>query len=82
MSRSLAWHIFRKDWRLMWPLAVATALIQVLVMAVIHHSDPFSLPQSKSVVAALLTFGLAISMTLLIVLTVSRKPSPVSIRTG
>lgn len=60
----------------MWPLAVATALIQVLVMAVIHHSDPFSLPQSKSVVAALLTFGLAISMTLLIVLTVQQEAIP------
>src|SRR5882757_4236632 len=76
MSRNLGWHIFRKDWRLMWPLAVATALIQVLVMAVIHHSEPFPMPESKSVVAALLTFGLAISMTLLIVLTVQQEAVP------
>jgi len=73
MSRNLAWHIFRKDWRLMWPLAVATAVLQVVVLVVSHHSDPFPMPESKSVVAALLTFALAVTMTLLIVLTVQQE---------
>ncbi|MBS0418462.1 MAG: hypothetical protein JSR66_12170 [Proteobacteria bacterium] len=76
MSRGLAWHIFRKDWRLMWPLAVATALLQVVVMAVIHHSEPFPMSESKSVVAALLTLALAVTMTLLIVLTVQQEAIP------
>lgn len=76
MSRPLAWHIFRKDWRLMWPLAVGVAVTQVLIMAVIRHSEPFPMPEAKSAVAALLTFGLAVGMTLLILLTVQQEAIP------
>ena len=76
MNHSLSWHIFRKDWRLMWPLAVATALLQVMIMAVIRHSEPFPMPEAKSVIASLLTLGLAISMTLLILLTIQQDAIP------
>lgn len=73
---NLAWHIFRKDWRILWPLAVATMLLQVLVMMVIRHSTPFPMTDGTSAVAALLTFALVISMTLLIVLTVQQEAIP------
>jgi hypothetical protein len=76
MSHSLSWHIFRKDWRLMWPLAVATALLQLMIMAVIRHSEPFPMPEAKSIIASLLTLGLAISMTLLILLTIQQEAIP------
>lgn len=76
MNHGLSWHIFRKDWRLMWPLAVATALLQVVITAVIRHSEPFPLPEAKSVIASLLTLGLAISMTLLILLTIQQEAIP------
>jgi len=76
VNPSLSWHIFRKDWRLMWPLAVATALLQVVITAVIRHSEPFPLPEAKSIIASLLTLGLAISMTLLILLTIQQEAIP------
>src|SRR6187402_2331349 len=75
-AMNLAWHIFRKDWRILWPLAVATMLLQVLVMMVIRHSTPFPMTDGTSAVAALLTFALVISMTLLIVLTVQQEAIP------
>jgi len=73
---NLAWHIFRKDWRILWPLAAATMLLQVLVMMAIRHATPFPLTDGTSAIAALLTFALVISMTLLIVLTVQQEAIP------
>src|ERR1700760_1306542 len=69
----MAWHIFRKDWRLMWPLAAGVALLQVLIVGAMRHSEPFPMPQWLSGAAALLTFGLAIAMTLLILLTIQQE---------
>ena len=75
-SRGLVWHIFRKDWRLLWPLAVATAATQALLMVLIRHSEPFPMRESLSAVAALVTLGLAIGMTLLIVLSIQHEAIP------
>jgi hypothetical protein len=76
LPSGMSWHIFRKDWRLMWPLAVATAVTQVLVALVIRHAEPFPMPNELSALAALLTFGLAVGMTLLIVLTIQQEAIP------
>jgi hypothetical protein len=72
----MAWHIFRKDWRLLWPLATGVALLQVLIVAIIWHSEPFPLLTWQSNTADLLTFGLAVAMTLLIVLTIQQESIP------
>jgi hypothetical protein len=69
-------HIFRKDLRLLWPLAIASAAGQLLLALVVFHSDPFSLSEELSAPAALLTLGLAVSMVLLIVLTVQQDAIP------
>ena len=76
LPSGMSWHIFRKDWRLMWPLAVATAVTQVLVALVIRHTEPFPMRNDLSALAALLTFGLAVGMTLLIVLTIQQEAIP------
>jgi hypothetical protein len=76
LPSGMSWHIFRKDWRLMRPLAVATAVTQVLVALVIRHAEPFPMRKDLSAFAALLTFGLAVGMTLLIVLTIQQEAIP------
>jgi hypothetical protein len=68
--------IFRKDLRVLWPLAVASAVGQVLLAALLHHIDPFSVSDETSAVAALVTLALMISMVLLMVLAVQQDPLP------
>jgi len=52
LPSGMCWHIFRKDWRLLWPLAVATAVIQLLVAVVLSHSQPFPMRDELSALAA------------------------------
>jgi len=70
-----AW-IFRKDLRLLWPFAVASAAGQALLALVVFHVDPFGISEERSGFAALVTLALAVSMVLLIVLTVQQDPIP------
>src|SRR5262249_28118242 len=66
----------RKDLRLLWPLALASAAGQGLLALSIFHTDPFPLGQERSGLAALITLGLLVAMVLLIVLTVQQDALP------
>jgi hypothetical protein len=68
--------IFRKDLRLLWPLAIASACGQVLLSLLRFHWQPYSLGEHNSAVAAVVTLGLVISMVLLIVLAVQQDAIP------
>jgi len=72
----MAWHIFRKDWRLMWPLAVGTAVLQAWILILTTHSTPLPLPEATSMFASIVTLVLAIAMTLLIVLSIQQESIP------
>ena len=72
----MAWHIFRKDWRLMWPLAVGTAVLQAWILILTTHSTPLPLSEATSMFASIVTLVLAIAMTLLIVLSIQQESIP------
>jgi hypothetical protein len=76
LPSGMFWQIFRKDWRLLWPLAVASAVIQALLELLLYHSEPYSISEEVSAIAALLTLALAITMVLLIVLAVQQDAIP------
>jgi len=75
-SRAMAWHIFRKDWKLLWPLGIASIAGQVLLAALRHYSEPFSASEGLQATCALVTLGLVIAMVLLIVLAVQQEAIP------
>ncbi|MDB5975297.1 MAG: hypothetical protein JWR07_2057 [Nevskia sp.] len=75
-SLAMAWHIFRKDRRLLWPLAVAGAGGQVLVSWINHRSPPYVDQHGFMALAILLTLGIAVSISLLIVLMVQQDTIP------
>jgi hypothetical protein len=70
------WQIFRKDLRLLWPLAAAGALVQALLQIVLFHSDPYPIGDELSALGALLLSGVLVSMVLLIVLAVQQDAPP------
>ncbi len=37
----MIWHIFRKDWRLLWPIALGVALLNLLQRIVLSHLSVF-----------------------------------------
>ncbi len=76
LPRSMAWHIFRKDCRLLWPLALAGAGGQALVSLINHRSPPYVEHDGFIAVAILLTLGIAFSISLLIVLAVQQDAIP------
>jgi hypothetical protein len=69
-------QIFRKDLRLLWPLALTSAGFQTLLGLFLYRPAPYSMSDERSAVAALLTLGLLIAMVLLIVLTVQQDAIP------
>jgi hypothetical protein len=76
LPSGMFWQIFRKDWRLLWPLAVAGAVTQALLALLLYHSEPYSVSDEVSALAALLTLALAITLVLLIVLAVQQDAIP------
>lgn len=76
LPRSMAWHIFRKDCGLLWPLALAGAGGQALVSLINHRSLPYVEHDGFIAVAILLTLGIAFSISLLIVLAVQQDAIP------
>ena len=74
-SAAGAWHIFRKDLRLVWPVAVAAAVLQGLLGVLSFRPQPYSGNHFEAL-ATVLTLGLAVSFTLLILLTVQQDAVP------
>lgn len=75
-SLAMAWHIFRKDCRLLWPLVAAGAGGQILVSWINHRSPPYVEQHDFMGLAILLTLGIAVSISLLIVLLVQQDAIP------
>ena len=75
-SPAMVWHIFRKDWKLLWPLGIASLAGQLLLAALRQHADPFAPDEGLQAICALVTLGLVIAMVLLIVLAVQQDAIP------
>lgn len=68
--------ILRKDWRLLWPLALTSGLLQALLGILRHRSSPFDFGSPHQALAALVTLILVVSMILVIALIVQQDPLP------
>ncbi len=68
--------IMRKDLRLLWPLAAASAVLQGLLGLLQHRSTPFDIGLHRAIPVALVTLALVVSMALVIVITVQQDPLP------
>ena len=73
---AMVWHIFSKDWKLLWPLGIASAAGQLLLAALRYHADPFAPGEGLQAICALVTLGLVVTMVLLIVLAVQQDAIP------
>lgn len=68
--------IMRKDLRLMWPLAMASALLQAVLGIVQHHASPFDFGHARTASEVFVTLALVVSMVLVIVITIQQDPLP------
>jgi hypothetical protein len=66
----MAWHIFKKDLRLLWPLALAGAVGQGLLTLLIYRVHHSGGGNTAEAIAALVTLALLLTMSLSIVLAV------------
>jgi hypothetical protein len=71
----MVWHIFKKDLRLLWPLAAVIAGLQALLGVLLYRSEPYS-SQGPEGLSGLIALGLIIAMSLLIVLAVQQDAIP------
>jgi hypothetical protein len=74
--RLMVWHIFMKDFRLLWPLGLSAAVCLALVSIINHRPPPYVEQHAFMPLAMLLTLGAAICMSLLIVLAVQQDVLP------
>lgn len=72
----MAWQIFRKDWKLLWPLVLAAAAGQALLAMVLYRHEPYAASQPVNATAMLLSLGLGVAWCLLIVLAVQQDAIP------
>jgi hypothetical protein len=73
---SMAWRIFRKDFKLLWPLGLASAALQLTLALLRYQSDPLGRGHDFSALSALITLALIVSMCLLVVLAVQQESIP------
>ncbi len=72
----MAWQIFRKDWKLLWPLVLAAAAGQALLAMLLYRHEPYAASQPVNATAMLLSLGLGVAWCLLIVLAVQQDAIP------
>jgi len=72
-AAAMPWHIFKKDCRLLWPLALVGAASEVLLAVLRYQSDPSHGQEALSLV---LTLCLVIAIVLVIVLAVQQDAIP------
>jgi hypothetical protein len=65
----MIWHIFKKDWKLEWRLALGVALVQMILSAILWRQGP-------SIVVSTLGFAALLARGFLIVETVHNDPIP------
>lgn len=79
VSRStpvLVWHIFRKDLKLLWPLATGIFACELMLVALIGRSDPFGPTPPVLLVIVLLRFLLLVGIAVMILMAVQQDPIP------
>jgi hypothetical protein len=69
-------HIVRKDWRLVWPLALIVAGLQAVLGVMDYRALPFGENHGSQAVSALVTIGLVIAMSLLIIQLIHQDAIP------
>ncbi len=70
------WAVLSKDFRLLWPLVAGSAMLQGLLGVIQHHASPFDFGPARQAVAALVTLVLAVSLVVVIAITVQQDPLP------
>jgi hypothetical protein len=76
LPATMVWQILRKDVKLLWPLALGIAIVQVLVGGLLYRTAPYHIGDELAAVVDLLCLGLAIAIALLIVLAVQHDALP------
>ena len=71
----MVWHIFKKDLKLLWMLALAGAIGQLLLTLLVYHSQHDS-RSALEAVAAVFTLGLLVVMSLSILLAIQHESLP------
>lgn len=75
-SSSRVGTIMRKDLRLLWPLATASALLQGALGIVQHRASPFDFGHARILSVVFVTLALVVSIALVIVITIQQDPLP------
>jgi hypothetical protein len=65
----MIWHIFKKDWKLEWRLALGVALVQMILSGILWHDGPNTL-------VTILGLAAGLARVFLIVETVHNDPIP------
>jgi hypothetical protein len=71
----MVWHIFRKDWRLLWPAAISIALANAMQRAMLSRADQLG-ERTLLQLAGTLGVIVLVATAILIVLAVHQDPLP------
>jgi hypothetical protein len=69
-------HIMRKDWKLLWPLALACALLQAVLAFLEYRPESFSASGGSEAAAMILSLSIGIALVLTILLVVLQDAVP------
>ena len=72
----MIWHIFKKDWKLLWPLVLAVAIGNVAYAALWIELGHFIEPRQLAIVAMFLQLGLWFAGAFLIITVVNQDAIP------
>lgn len=75
-SPALIWHIFRKDLKLLWPLAAGVLAGQLALAILLARAEPFAPSQEMLGAVIVLSGLLVIGIAALILLAVQQDPVP------
>ncbi len=73
---TLILHILRKDWKLLWPLGVACALLQAALAGLEYRPESFAASDGGNAAAMILSLSLGLGLILTIVLAVQQDALP------
>jgi hypothetical protein len=72
----MIWHIFKKDWKLLWPLVLAVAIGNVANAALWMELGPFNEPRELVLVGVFLQLGVWLAGAFLIITVVHQDAIP------
>jgi hypothetical protein len=73
---SLVLHILRKDWKLLWPLGGACAVLQAVLAFLEYRPESFAASDGGNAAAMILSLSLGIGLVLTILLVVQQDALP------